>query len=609
MTSLATYLILLLLETIKEGFVSFFFNLNILLVIVLVSGVIAALTSREEKEEVRHEVITLKELGFIIGLGILGAILIWYKTAGLGNLSRLLSFISGILIILLSILVLGGEKEEVKIEGFEIVSEFVKVNYDYVLTSLLVGGILFTAFFGNISIFGFVIRLRYLLILYFIFCWIYKLDYRFSVVIALPLLLCCSLFLMFGDVSRASLIGKSAYVFLGVGVFLWLLEYAKEKRISEILVELATALLLLLCCPIFLMVGDASKARLVGMLAYAFFALVAASLLIEYAKENEVFVKCRKTLAKITSASFRILSPEKLLEKPAVATEAVQTIPHKVRPRVMAKRLTRKVKIRALAGVIILFFLVCLIGGAYATGRLWFTKKVHRVATSPMIAKKPQKESIKAAAKAPKTPEAKVTLEIDKSKVKIDVLNGNGVRGEATSIASKLSESGFSIQTIGDAGYDAYPRTVIRHKPGQESVANLVAKEIEEFYPALLYPNLSPDLDIDIALILGRDRKGGLPAVAEPVVDKSKARIDVLNGNGITGSAKEIADLLRRNGFNIRNIRNADSYDYAQTIIRYRSANEDVAQLVADQIKGKYSAILKKDSSIQTDIIVILGRR
>ncbi|GFP26486.1 hypothetical protein HKBW3S25_01980, partial [Candidatus Hakubella thermalkaliphila] len=78
---------------------------------------------------------------------------------------------------------------------------------------------------------------------------------------------------------------------------------------------------------------------------------------------------------------------------------------------------------------------------------------------------------------------------------------------------------------IADADYDAYPHTFIRHKPGQGDIANAVAKEIEEFYPALLYSNLSADADIDIVLILGRAKKGGL--VSEPVVDKSKARVDL----------------------------------------------------------------------------------
>lgn len=59
--SLVTYLILLLLETVKTGFVSFFLDLNIILWVVLVSGVIMVLTDfGEQKQEIKSSEIAGK---------------------------------------------------------------------------------------------------------------------------------------------------------------------------------------------------------------------------------------------------------------------------------------------------------------------------------------------------------------------------------------------------------------------------------------------------------------------------------------------------------------------------------------------------------------------
>jgi len=110
---LVTYLLLLLLETIWEGFVSSYFNLNSFLTIILIIGIIAVLTGKEDHEiEKEKETITTKEYIFIICAGILGSGIIYYKIQETGGLSYVISAIAGILIILLSILVLEGEDDE-----------------------------------------------------------------------------------------------------------------------------------------------------------------------------------------------------------------------------------------------------------------------------------------------------------------------------------------------------------------------------------------------------------------------------------------------------------------------------------------------------------------
>lgn len=106
---LVVYLILLLLEQIFSGFVSQYLNLNYLLIIVIIVGVLDVFSEHPfliQKKPNKLDYI------FIIILGILGFAIIKFKTQELGWLSWLISAVAGILIILLSILVLEDEDEK-----------------------------------------------------------------------------------------------------------------------------------------------------------------------------------------------------------------------------------------------------------------------------------------------------------------------------------------------------------------------------------------------------------------------------------------------------------------------------------------------------------------
>ncbi len=108
--SLITYLLLLLAETLKQGLVSFFFNLNILLVVVLFSGIIMVLTQNEKLDEAlktqEHHKLKTSDVEYIIILAAGGALLVWFKTKDLGVLAIIISILTVIIIILLSLLVL-----------------------------------------------------------------------------------------------------------------------------------------------------------------------------------------------------------------------------------------------------------------------------------------------------------------------------------------------------------------------------------------------------------------------------------------------------------------------------------------------------------------------
>ena len=101
---LVIYLVLLMIEQFWEGSVSFYLNLNYLLIFVVILGILNVFS---EQIPMINKKPTKKDYIFIIVLGIAGFFIIKTKTAELGGLSWMLSIIAGILIIMLSLLVLN----------------------------------------------------------------------------------------------------------------------------------------------------------------------------------------------------------------------------------------------------------------------------------------------------------------------------------------------------------------------------------------------------------------------------------------------------------------------------------------------------------------------
>lgn len=106
--SLITYVVLILAETYKEGFVSYYFNLYILLGICIILGAIVVFTY-DKKEQVKPQkksVISI--ILFSAVMAIVGAILIYDRTVMLGTISFVIAGISGIIILLFCLLIFSN---------------------------------------------------------------------------------------------------------------------------------------------------------------------------------------------------------------------------------------------------------------------------------------------------------------------------------------------------------------------------------------------------------------------------------------------------------------------------------------------------------------------
>lgn len=108
--SLIVYLALFLLDEIKSGFVSNFFNTNYLLAVCIIFG---ALTALGQKNEPKPKPQPLKKYDYILmaGLAVLAVIVVFAKIKEIGVLAWPISILSGVLIFLISYLFLKNDNE------------------------------------------------------------------------------------------------------------------------------------------------------------------------------------------------------------------------------------------------------------------------------------------------------------------------------------------------------------------------------------------------------------------------------------------------------------------------------------------------------------------
>lgn len=83
-------------------------------------------------------------------------------------------------------------------------------------------------------------------------------------------------------------------------------------------------------------------------------------------------------------------------------------------------------------------------------------------------------------------------------------------------------------------------------------------------------------------------------------------RIEVLNGCGIQGAAKTVTNFLRKCGFDVVNIDNAQSFHFDQTIIVDRVGEKSYAQIVGEAIHSK-NIIQQQDHSRLLEVTLIIG--
>lgn len=101
---------------------------------------------------------------------------------------------------------------------------------------------------------------------------------------------------------------------------------------------------------------------------------------------------------------------------------------------------------------------------------------------------------------------------------------------------------------------------------------------------------------------------GSTPATTTPpsaLVDE-RVRVEVLNGAGEPGWAREATGWLRDRGFDVVDYGNADSFEHDTSVVLDRVDRPDLARSVADAL-GITVVRSEPDSNLYLDVSVVLG--
>jgi hypothetical protein len=105
------------------------------------------------------------------------------------------------------------------------------------------------------------------------------------------------------------------------------------------------------------------------------------------------------------------------------------------------------------------------------------------------------------------------------------------------------------------------------------------------------------------ASILMGTRGGG---EEEPIVLK-RVRVQVLNGCGLRGAGREVADALRLKGYDVIDVGNARTFDYRETLVIERQGAGGRAHEVAVAL-GVENVVIQRVDGSPYDATVIIGK-
>ncbi len=99
-----------------------------------------------------------------------------------------------------------------------------------------------------------------------------------------------------------------------------------------------------------------------------------------------------------------------------------------------------------------------------------------------------------------------------------------------------------------------------------------------------------------------------LPTVLPSFTLAFTSRIEVANGNGVTGMAKRISGVLGRQGINVSRLSNERPYKQLETKIHYRTGFEKTAAGLKNALKGHAEMVLTPSLSLKADVRLVLGK-
>lgn len=97
-------------------------------------------------------------------------------------------------------------------------------------------------------------------------------------------------------------------------------------------------------------------------------------------------------------------------------------------------------------------------------------------------------------------------------------------------------------------------------------------------------------------------------ATADDVADFKKLRIEVANGNGVTGAAKKVGRFLGNLGYSTARLTNQKPFQVRMTQIQYREGYQAEAQLLQASLPDAHALVQRNDMRAGVSVRLVLGK-
>ncbi len=184
-------------------------------------------------------------------------------------------------------------------------------------------------------------------------------------------------------------------------------------------------------------------------------------------------------------------------EKPVILTQTpVQVVEN---PESNSPKKSGKLSNLIIAIIASIVGILVLIGGVYAAK--YFIDKSNKENKQPPTSG--QTTPIPPPTTPKPTPVPTPEPEIDLSTLKVKVLNGSGIKGEASRASSMLKDMGFEDIKVGNADNFEYIETEISYKPDYENLIEKISQEADGKYDIVKGEELKETNKYDLIITLG----------------------------------------------------------------------------------------------------------
>ncbi|MGD9188928.1 MAG: LytR C-terminal domain-containing protein [Desulfobacteraceae bacterium] len=182
----------------------------------------------------------------------------------------------------------------------------------------------------------------------------------------------------------------------------------------------------------------------------------------------------------------------------------------------------------------------------------------------------------------------------------IEVSNGNGVPRMAATVGDFLRRNGARVSRLTNADHFGHDRTVIYYREGYYDEAWRVQRLLPELPDQghLVAARLDRE---PIRVLIGRD----LAVFHATMV--ADVDVEITNGNGVDGMAGRLGRHLRRKGFRVGRLTNANHFEYQKTALFYSKGKADQAMLIADVLPGRDRARMIELEQTGMHVQILLG--